>query len=98
MVNGIPSVEQELRMGAELIVSAEVPISFQIETEKEGDEVVKYIITFEQPRGRDITEDDIQTYRRQLEYIVRENTPPNSNMLEIKINRPPTPDPPAAQG
>ena len=83
MVNGIPSLEQELRTGAEQVVSQQGLLSYQLDMITDGDEVVKYILTFEHEPEREITVEDLELYRIILEFEVKENGPLERDLLDI---------------
>ena len=78
-----PSVEDELRAGAQTIVTNHDLLGYDFDVLKDGDEVVRYVITFEHTPEREIAEDELDHYRYALEMSVVENDPIDQNLLEV---------------
>ena len=87
LVNSIPSLEQELREAADGILMQEDLRSVDFEIEKDGDEAVKFTVIFEYGPEAQFTSEDVANFKRRLQEGVRENSPPESDVLEVIIRQ-----------
>ena len=85
-----PSVEDELRAGAQAIVDNHDLLGYDFEVLKDGDKVVGYGTTFKHTPERKISLDELGHYIDILEKSVVQNDPVDQSLLEAALVAVPT--------
>ena len=78
------SLEPKLRESAAKIVAQESLHSYELDTETDGDNVVKYIITFAHGPKRPIDSDELDTFKFCLEVDLCEHVSLPRKSLEVR--------------